>query len=73
MSSTRTQIYLTEQQRARIDSLAEREGVSMAEIIRRALDAYLEGEGHDPAPVLAATFGAAPGASVPDRNEWDRG
>ena len=73
MPSTRTQIYLTEAQRRSIDSLAEREGVSMAEIIRRALDAYLDGEGGDPEPVLAATFGAAPDATAPGRDEWDRG
>ena len=41
MSATRTQIYLTEDQRARIDRVAEAEGVTMAELIRRALDEYL--------------------------------
>ena len=41
MSATRTQVYLTEQQRERIDDLASAEGVTLAEIVRRALDAYL--------------------------------
>ena len=71
--STRTQVYLTADQRDRIDELAETEGVSMAEIIRRALDAYLAGGAADPEPVLAATFGAAPDATSADRDEWDRG
>ncbi|HSF85702.1 MAG TPA: CopG family transcriptional regulator [Acidimicrobiia bacterium] len=73
MSATRTQVYLTEEQRQRIDALAEAEGVTMAEIIRRALDSYLEDETPDPELALAATFGAAPDATVPSRDEWDRG
>jgi hypothetical protein len=77
LSATRTRVYLTEEQRQRIDALAEAEAVTMAEIIRRALDSYLEDETPDPelalALALAATFGAAPDAAVPSRNEWDRG
>lgn len=70
--STRTQIYLTDEQRRRIDELADAEGVTMAEIIRRALDGYLDDQAN-PEPALAATFGAAPDISVPTRDEWDRG
>ncbi len=70
--SIRTQVYLTDQERQRIDELAESEGVTMAEIIRRALDGFLD-EQPDPQPALAATFGAAPDAIVPSRDEWDRG
>ena len=73
MSATRTQIYLTEEQRRRIDALAEAEGVTMAEIVRRALDAYLADENPDPRPALAATYGAAPALVAPSRDEWDRG
>jgi predicted DNA-binding protein len=73
MSATRTQVYLTEEQRRRIDAIAEAEGVTMAEVIRRALDSYLEDEAPDPGVALAATFGAAPEAAVPGRDEWDRG
>jgi hypothetical protein len=69
MSSTRTQVYLSEEQRARIDAIAAEEGVTMAEVIRRALDAYL-GEDVDPEPVLAATFGSVPDFQVPSRDEW---
>jgi hypothetical protein len=72
MSATRTQIYLTEDQRARIDRVAAAEGVTMAELIRRALDEYL-GDDTDPGPALAATFGAAPTAEAPSRNTWRRG
>lgn len=70
--STRTQIYLTDAQRRRIDELASAEGVTMAEIIRRAVDGYLE-EQADPSAALAATFGSAPDLKVPSRDEWDRG
>ena len=70
--STRTQVYLTDTQRQRIDELAEAEGVTMAEIIRRALDGYLEDQ-PDSRAALSATFGAHPEATVPSRDEWDRG
>jgi hypothetical protein len=73
MSATRTQVYPTADQRHRIDAIAEAEGVTMAEIIRRALDSYLEDATSDPEPALAVTFGAAPEATVPSRDEWDRG
>lgn len=65
-------MYLTEEQRDRIDEIAHADGVTMAEVIRRALDAYLTRE-PDAAGALAATFGADPGAAAPDRSEWDRG
>ena len=70
--STRTQVYLTDEQRRRIDELAESEGVTMAEIIRRAVDGYLDDQA-DPEPALVATFGAAPDFAVPSRDDWDRG
>lgn len=70
--STRTQIYLTEEQRRRIDELASAEGVTMAEIIRRAVDGYLD-EQPDPSAALSATFGSVPDLEVASRDEWDRG
>jgi len=74
MSATRTQVYLTAEQREKIDQIAAAEDVTMAEIVRRALDSYLAGAPDlDAAVVLAATFGADPDASVPSRDEWDRG
>lgn len=72
MSATRTQVYLTEEQRARIDRAAESQGVTMAEVIRRAIDEYV-GDDQDPEAALAATFGAAPSADAPSRDSWQRG
>lgn len=72
MSATRTQVYLTEEQRRRIDEVSRAEGVTLAEVVRRALDAYLDRE-VAAEPVLAATFGADPDAASPHRDEWDRG
>lgn len=72
MSATRTQVYLTEEQRARVDRAAAAEGVTMAEVIRRAIDEYVDDE-QDPAAALAATFGAAPLADAPSRDSWRRG
>lgn len=68
--SQRTQIYLSDDQRARLDAVAAERDVTMAEIVRRAIDAYLSAEDD-----VEAAFGAAPGinASVPGRDEWDRG
>ncbi len=73
MSATRTQVYLTAEQRHRIDTIARTEGVTLAEVIRRALDCYLEDDKLDPGTALAATFGADPEARAPGRDEWDRG
>ena len=72
MSSTRTQVYLTEEQRRRIDQVVESEGVPMAEVIRRALDEYL-GDDVEPTAALEATFGASPAADAPSRDGWQRG
>ncbi len=71
MPATRTQVYLTEEQRRRIDEVARAEGVTLAEVVRRALDAYLSTE-QEASANLAATFGADPAASAPSRDEWDR-
>ena len=66
----RTQIYLTDEQRARLDEVADRHSIPMAEVVRRAIDAYLDLDDD-----LDATFAAAPGiaATVPARDEWSRG
>ena len=73
MSATRTQIYLTDEQRKAVDRVAEAEGVSMAEVIRRALAAYLTEVTPDPGAALSATFGAVPDVTMPSRDEWERG
>jgi len=72
MSATRTQVYLTAKQREAIDRLARARGVTMAEVIRTALEEYLEDE-PDPSAALAETFGADRGIETPSRDEWDRG
>lgn len=72
MSATRTQIYLTEAQRQRIDQVTASEGIPMAEVIRRALDEYL-GDDVDASVALRSTFGAAPDAAAPSREDWTRG
>ena len=65
----RTQIYLTDEQRARLDERARREERPMAQLVRDAVDEYLAG-----ADDLEATFGSAPGIAgrIPPRSEWDR-
>lgn len=45
----------------------------MAEVLRRAVDAYLADRYVDAAAALRATFGVDPKASALDRDEWDRG
>ncbi|HSL59325.1 MAG TPA: CopG family transcriptional regulator [Acidimicrobiales bacterium] len=72
MSATRTQVYLSEEQRRRIDAVAAAEGVTMAEVIRRALDSYLASDA-DVGSALSSTFGADPDAITPSRDDWDRG
>ncbi|MBA3286643.1 MAG: CopG family transcriptional regulator [Acidimicrobiia bacterium] len=71
MSATRTQIYLTDEQRERIDRAATAEGITMAEVIRRAVDQFVDDRGG--AAALQATFGAVPDATPPSRDEWPRG
>lgn len=73
MSATRTQIYLTADQRKRLDELAHRRGEPLAQIIREAVDAYLAGVEVDAETALAATFGRSPDLVVPSRDEWERG
>jgi predicted DNA-binding protein len=65
----RTQIYLTDEQRARLRERANATGVPMSQLIRNAVDASLSAEDD-----LEATFGSSPGIGnrVPKRSEWDR-
>jgi len=74
MASTRTQVYLTAEQRRRLDVLAQRRGKSVAALVREAVDAYLSGSpAADVEAALASTFGRLPQLEVPSRSEWDRG
>jgi Arc/MetJ-type ribon-helix-helix transcriptional regulator len=80
MAATRTQVYLTEDQRREIEQLRARDGRTLAEVIRAALDEYLAT--HGPAAketrraemqrAFDAAFGSMPDLEVPLREEWDR-
>jgi hypothetical protein len=72
MASTRTQIYLTVEQRAAIDAKIKREGKSLAWIVREALDQYLAPKPPDLDAILDRTFGTIPDLEVPPRSEWNR-
>ncbi len=73
MAATRPQIYLTRTQRAKLNELARREDKSLAELIREAVDLYLERGPVDLQKALDETFGACSDLEVADRSEWDRG
>ena len=73
MPATRTQVYFTPEQRRRIDELAASRGLTLAEVVRLALDDFLDEQAPNPEAVLAPTFGAAPDIAPPSRDEWDRG
>lgn len=74
----RTQIYLTEDQRAEIAEIASRSGRRQSEVIREALDRFLEQTGRDRRKaVLREAAGIWRNRSdLPDltalRREWDR-
>ena len=72
MAARRTQIYLTAEQRKRLDERRRRERRTLAELVREAVDAYLADRPADPATALNSTFGALPKLEVPSRDEWDR-
>ncbi len=71
-AALRTQIYLTRQQREELDRIATRDGASLAELIRDAVDEYLNARPAGIDQALEESFGAAPDAAMPDRAEWAR-
>ena len=73
MAAVRTQIYLTAEQRKRLDELARSQRTSLAALVRQAVDQFLAEEGPDPVTALNATFATMPDLEVADRDEWDRG
>ena len=73
MASTRTQIYLTDDQRRRLDARGRRSGQPLARMIREAVDAYLADDRPDVEVLLDETFGTLPGLETPGRDEWERG
>ena len=72
MAARRTQIYLTAEQRKRLDEQRRRERRTLAELVREAVDAYLTDRSVDPATALNSTFGALPKLELPSRDEWER-
>ncbi len=72
MSSTRTQIYLTSEQRRRLDERGRREHRKLAELVRDAVDLFLATT-PDQDAALSSTFGSLPDLTAPSRDEWDRG
>jgi hypothetical protein len=70
MPSIRTQVYLTEEQRRRLDARGRRSGAAMAHMIREAVDAYLADDRPDADAALDESFGVLPELSVPSRDEW---
>jgi hypothetical protein len=72
MAARRTQIYLTAEQRKRLDERRRRERRTLAELVREAVDAYLADRSVDPGTALDSTFGALPKLEVPSRDEWER-
>jgi len=70
MPSTRTQIYLTEDQRRRLDARGRRTSAPLARLIREAVDAYLVDDRPDTDAALDESFGAVPDLTVPSRDEW---
>src|SRR5437870_8511468 len=73
MAARRTQIYLTAEQRRRLDERRRRDKRTLAELVREALDAYLADRRGDAATALDSTFAALPRLVVPNRDDWNRG
>jgi hypothetical protein len=72
MAATRTQIYLTAEQRRRLDDRGRSNGLGLAEMIRAAVDAYL-GHETDLKSALDETFGALPDLGAGGSDGWMRG
>ncbi len=71
----RTQIYLDEDQDAKLERRAAAVGVTKSALIRAAIDKFLSRE-RSPLELEGAldeTYGALPDIMAPDRDEWDRG
>jgi hypothetical protein len=69
--STRTQVYFPDELRARIDEVCAREGVTLAQVVRDAVESYLDAVAPPCGPALDETFGKLPRLDVPSREEWD--
>ena len=63
-------MYLQPYQRQRLDEIAGSRGLSLASVVREAVDLYIAEAPVDPTTALKSTFGAAPEVRVPGRDEW---
>jgi hypothetical protein len=72
MPEVRTLVYLTLDQRRRLEARAIRDHTTVASVIRDAVDAYTADDPPEVETALASTFGALPRLDVPKR-EWGRG
>ena len=73
MPATRTQVYLTREQRRVLDERAAQEGKSLAQVVREAIDAYISvGDASAVNAASEAAFGTVPDLEPPDRDGWDR-
>jgi len=70
----RTQIYLDDEQEARLDRRARSTGVTRSALIRAAVDAFLARDepSNELDDALSETAGALPNLEVPSRDEWVR-
>jgi hypothetical protein len=73
MPATRTQIYLTYEQRRRLDARSRRTGATLARMIREAVDAYLIEDVPSLAAALDDTFGSVPELELVSRDDWAGG
>jgi hypothetical protein len=71
MSATRTQVYFTPEQRRRLDARAAKEGKTLAQLVREAVDAYTADASSELDAVLEESFGSMPDLDVPPRSAWD--
>lgn len=75
MAMTRTQIYLTEEQREHIQRLAETEHKSMAEVIREAIEEHIIQQASTEDPLRSiiglGASGIANGSVHHDRDIYD--
>jgi Ribbon-helix-helix protein, copG family len=71
--ATRTQIYLTHEQRSRLDALRRAEKRTLADLVREAVDQFLVRRQPGLEGAFDTTFGVSPHLEVPSRDEWDRG
>ena len=66
-------ICFTDEQLRRLGARAEREGKTLAQVVRDAVEAYVAEAPPDLEAVLRESFASMPDLDAPCRDEWDRG